>query len=84
MRVKGGLRSVVDRDFPESSLLLQYMLPLDRADAPHPDVPGFKPMARSKNDPKYQEALAWIKSLSAVAPAYGVDLSAEETPPKPK
>lgn len=79
MTINGTERYLVDRQFPDQSLLLQFMLPLDVAETPHPKVRGFKGMSRTKSDAKYQDVLAWIQNLNPVAPQYGIDLS---KPPK--
>jgi hypothetical protein len=81
--VNGAVRMMVDRTTPESSLLLQFMLPPDISDAPHPTTPNFKPPAKVKTDPKYGLILKWLKSLDPLAPNYGIDLSADAPAPAP-
>lgn len=85
MNVKGVERSMIDRDFPESSLLLQFMLDPLISDAPHPRVAAYHPPIRKKDDRRYLLLLSWIKTLNPIMPKYGIDLSSEtpaETDPK--
>lgn len=79
-----GGRPIIDRVNPEASLLLQYMLPPDQADTPHPKTPAYHGAVRNKNDPRYMEILHWIQSLNPVAPRYGIDLTQEapKAPPR--
>ena len=66
---------MIDRDRPADSLLLQYALPQNLSDNPHPDVPGFKPMFRTLKDPKYDQFLRWISNdLAPLQRDYGIDL----------
>ncbi|MFP3937206.1 MAG: hypothetical protein ACLFVW_02610 [Phycisphaerae bacterium] len=53
---------MIDRDRPEESLLLQYMLPRDQAEQKHPEplTPGFP----RRQSGAYQRMEQWIDSLS--------------------
>ncbi|HZL38516.1 MAG TPA: tetratricopeptide repeat protein [Tepidisphaeraceae bacterium] len=88
MNVNKTQRFMVDRQFPDQSLLLQFMLPLDVAETPHPKVKGFKAMSKLKTDVKYEAVLGWIQNLNPVSPEYGIDLSkpppAKAAPVKPR
>jgi hypothetical protein len=76
--IDGRDYSMVDRQKPENSLLLLYALPLKDSPQPHPDVQGFKPIFRGKNDGKYQSIYNWMHdTLAPVAPEYGIDLTKE-------
>jgi len=55
-------RRLIDRGDPDSSLLLQYLLPEDLAQFRHP-APPLTPTAASRTDAKYLAILAWIRSL---------------------
>jgi len=71
----GGARSyhVIDRDRPADSLLLQFALPPNVSDHPHPDVPGFKPVFRVLKDPRYDQFVKWISNdLSPLQSDYGI------------
>lgn len=82
--VKGAKRPLIDRNYPETSLLVQYLLPADLADTPHPEVPNYRGAVRTKNDPRYTAILNWIQSLNPVAPPYNIDLAQEGPATAPK
>ena len=66
---------VIDRDRPADSLLLQFAIPPNLADHPHPEVPGFRPIFRVLKDPRYDQFLRWISNaLSPLQSNYGIDL----------
>src|SRR5205807_1251632 len=44
---------LVNREFPEKSLLLQYMMPRNVAETPHPDAQNFKALVKAKNDVRF-------------------------------
>jgi hypothetical protein len=77
-------RSMVDREFPDKSLLLQYMLPGNVADTAHPQVANLRPIARTTSDLRFRQTQDWLHTLSAVLPDYGIDLTQEPTTKKPK
>lgn len=62
---------------PDRSVLLEMGLP--RADAiyPHPEVPGWRPLFRSRDDRAYQRTVEWIQMMYQPRPTYPVDY----TPP---
>ena len=68
---------MIDRDRPADSLLIQFALPRNLADTPHPDVPGFKPVFRMLKDPKYDQFLRWISNDLAPPPQrdYGIEVA---------
>ncbi len=73
----GGYR-VLDRDYPELSLLLLYGLPRKLSERPHPTE--IKAMFTGPEDPKYRAVVDWIDSLDGPPhKGYGVDYE----PPKP-
>jgi len=68
---------MIDRNRPEDSLLIQYGLPYDAADAPHPEVPGFKPLFRTRNDARYRQFVRWVADvLAPIDQDYGIDMAA--------
>lgn len=70
---------MIDRTQPAQSLLLQYGLPTDIADADHPQVSGWKPLFANARDQRYVQVIDWIQnSLSPIEPEYGI----QYTPPK--
>jgi hypothetical protein len=56
---------------------LQYMLPRNVAETPHPDAQNFKSLVKAKNDVRFVQTLEWIRSLSSLVPDYGIDLTKE-------
>ncbi len=73
---KDGKR-LIDYEEPERSVLLQMALPRDDAAHPHPDVPGWRPAFRNRDERRYQQAVDWIASMYRPRP----DLPIEYTPP---
>lgn len=66
---------MIDRSRPEDSLLVQFSLPSDIGQPPHPKAPNYKGAARSRTDPKLKAAVDWITSLNPVTPDYSdIDL----------
>lgn len=71
-------RKLIDRTQPEMSLLAQYGLQPDKSDIDHPQVPGYRPIFRSRDDARYKQLITWMRdSLRPVEPQYGI----EYTPP---
>lgn len=70
----GGTRMrMIDRDYPQKSLLLQYGLPLDVAGVPHPKVPAFAPAYRAVDDGMYSRVSNWIRNdLPRQDPTYEI------------
>lgn len=67
---------MIDRDRPADSLLIQFALPQNLADTPHPDVPGFKPVFRTLKDPRYDQFLRWISNdLAPLQRDYGIQIN---------
>ena len=61
---------LINRDRPEESLLLDYLLP--RAMAKHPHPTDIDPVAKSKRDTKYLVIFQWISRLDP-RPNYDID-----------
>jgi hypothetical protein len=63
---------MIDRTHPAQSLLIQYGLPREAAQLPHPDVPGWRAMFAGEQDPDYADMLQWIgQTLKSMDPDYG-------------
>ncbi|MCC7192535.1 MAG: hypothetical protein IT444_07100 [Phycisphaeraceae bacterium] len=69
---------VLDFFKPESSYLLQYGLPQDAAAYRHPEVPGWKPAFRNRDDARYRTVYNWINSFGGTRRKYPF----QYTPPK--
>ena len=78
--VDGVQRSLLDRLRPEGSLLLLYALPPKSSDVSHPEVEGYKGIARTRNEPRFRELMAWISTLPPLPPAYNVDIDLSTEP----
>lgn len=68
---------LIDRAAPGKSLLVNYLLPQNRAELPHPNRatrgPAFKPVLRDTSDPQYDQIIKWIESLRRPRPEYDLD-----------
>ena len=67
-------RQMVDRQRPARSLLLEYMLPPDVSQTPHPTVPGqgYDGVVQSTDDDRYQLVGRWIETLAPTLERYDV------------
>jgi hypothetical protein len=71
-------RRLIDRIEPSNSLLLNYGLPPNIAEYDHPQVSGYRPIFRNRDDNGYRRLEGWIRdSLRATKPEYDVNF----TPP---
>jgi hypothetical protein len=69
--------SLIDRQSPDQSVLLGYMLPPATSDMPHPPATGYHGAVRNHLDTRYGQTLTWIRDgLTPLAPDYsGIDLT---------
>jgi hypothetical protein len=56
-------RLMIDRNYPEKSLLAQYSLPTAMAVYPHPAVRDFHPMFPNRADERYQSLIYWMGQM---------------------
>lgn len=66
---------MIDRTYPDRSILSQYALHIDFAELDHPEVKGLghiKPFAANKNAIGYKNLIAWMTDLVAGEPLYGI------------
>jgi hypothetical protein len=84
----GGAAALINRDRPELSPLLRYMLPPDQVEDGHPVMDGpnaYNGLVRGTNDPQYQLVGRWIEGLPSLtdpATAYGIqDVAVQEPLP---
>ena len=74
--------SLVNWDDPSSSRLIQYGLPADQTNSPHPNVPGWKPVFGGSQRDLANGAELWIASMrSTPRPVYPVGQSIIPVPP---
>jgi hypothetical protein len=71
---KNGEHLMIDRTYPDRSLLAQYALNPDSAEIDHPPVKGqaYKAMAVNKSSPAYATLVNWMRELRAGEPNYGI------------
>ena len=75
-------RPLIDYDNPERSPLLQLTLPPNRSAFPHPRVTGWRPLFRTPDARRFQDAVAWIRSMRR--PRSEIPIEYEPpTPPTP-
>ena len=68
--------SMIDRDRPQDSLLLQFALPPSVGSPGHPNVANYRGVVKSLSDPRASRAFEWISALNTPAPDYSaIDLS---------
>jgi hypothetical protein len=68
------LGPMFDRDLPEESALLKYMLPPREGKPVHPPVKNAKlvPTLESRESREYRDVVSWISSLRVPHPDYGL------------
>jgi hypothetical protein len=66
-------RPLINWAEPERSVLLQMGLPRDDALTPHPEVKGWSPVFRSRDDRRFGQAVEWMKMMYRPRPEYGVE-----------
>jgi len=74
--IKIGNYHMIDRDYPERSLLLTWMLPPDQTEVKvrHPGDAKIKPQFLNTRNTTYQTIKTWIEELRHPHPEYGVRL----------
>jgi len=89
-------RRMIDRLYPQNSLILQFGLPRERAEFDHPEANGWKIWFSGTQDNKYLQILDWVQNgLVPVQPNYGIEFTlpttkapatqpAAPTPPAPE
>lgn len=79
--INGRRYQFIDRETPDQSLLLQYVLPPEFADLPHPGKNAYKGVVHSRSDAHYKQISNWVSTqLPIPAPDYGfIDLTAPPT-----
>lgn len=84
---------MINREDPHSSALLGFMLPREKSERPHPEVPRgggprFTPIIKRPSDRNLTMVLDWISSLALPRPEYKLDYKLPDTiepvpPPAP-
>jgi hypothetical protein len=77
-------RRMIDRVYPQNSLILQFGLPRERSEFDHPEAPGWKIAFSGTQDNKYQQIFDWIQNgLVPVNPNYGIEFTLPSTKAPP-
>lgn len=68
--------SMLDPQYENMSILLQFALPPDQAELKHPELKGqtYRPVAPNKNGPNYRVVMTWMMNLSVGEPNYGFSI----------
>ena len=75
---------MIDRESPDRSLLVQFAVPPDIADVPHPKAGNYRGVVRARNDPRLQATIEWMgRTLNPVAPDYDFDLTNSKPATRP-
>jgi hypothetical protein len=73
---------MIDRTYPDRSLVCEYALPAGTTDVVHPEVPkgtAWKGIVTGKEDPRYKLILSWVRdALVAAEPKYNITFSLEK------
>ena len=78
--IEGTQRRMIDRLYPQNSLILQFALPRDRAEFDHPEAAGWKAVFSGTQDNRYFLLLDWVKNaLVPIQPNYGIDFTLPTT-----
>ena len=65
-------RTLINWGEPERSVLLQMGLPREDAITPHPEVKGWSPAFRTRDDRRFRQAVEWMQMMYRPRPDYGV------------
>lgn len=80
-------RPLINYDDPAESPLLQLALPTEISRVPHPQVSElgrvkpWRPALKSRNDPRFEQAIKWIRTMYRPRPEHGYPV--DYTPPVP-
>lgn len=64
---------LIDYEDPERSVLLQMGLPREDARTPHPMVPGWSPVFRTRENRRFKQAVEWIGAMYRPRPDYPIE-----------
>ena len=61
-------------------MLVEFAVPPDISDVPHPKAENYHGVVRTRNDPRLKGLIDWISSLNPVVPDYSeIDLTPSPT-----
>jgi hypothetical protein len=82
-RTRDGL-PLIDYENPDRSVLLEMALPREEARNPHPAVPGWTPVFRTRENRRFKQAVEWISAMYRPRPSYPIEyIPPGERPPEP-
>jgi tetratricopeptide (TPR) repeat protein len=66
--------SMIDRNYPDRSIMTYFALPPDASELKHPDLKGqtYKPLVASRTSQSYHNLIEWMKELQAAGGDYGI------------
>lgn len=71
---------LIDPYDPLRSPLVQYGLPADDAETPHPQVRGWRPYFSNRRDPRIYDMVRWMQSLYGDGGDYPMEFELPELP----
>jgi hypothetical protein len=76
--------SMIDRTYPDRSILAQFALNPDAAELDHPELKGqtYKGLAANRQAPAFKTIINWMKDLQAGEAAYGISFALPVSDPK--
>jgi hypothetical protein len=76
--------SMIDRTYPDRSILAQFALNPDAAELDHPELKGqtYKGLAANRQSPQFKAIIGWMKDLQAGEPSYGIIYTLPVSDPK--
>jgi hypothetical protein len=85
-QVNGAQRMMIDRTYPDKSLIVEFGLPSELSKVNHPEVKGavWRSIFRSPEDAQYKTFTRWMDKLVTPDPKYGFDFSLEDPVAKPE
>lgn len=66
--------SMIDRNYPDRSIMTYFALPPDASELKHPELKGqtYKPLVPSRTSQSYRNLIEWMKELQAAGGDYGI------------
>jgi hypothetical protein len=79
--VGGAERRMIDRTYPDQSLIFLFGLPAEISKVSHPEVKGvaWHYIFASTQDPKYKAVYNWVNKLVKPDPVYGFNFKLDES-----
>jgi hypothetical protein len=79
--VGGAERRMIDRTYPDQSLIFLFGLPPEISKVSHPEVKGvaWRSIFASTQDPKYKAVYNWVNKLVKPDPTYGFTFKLDES-----